>query len=118
MNAPDQPGMGWRGARRELAVAVGLVLVVAGAGWVVDGPAAASLVVLISAAACLILLHPLVISPGHPARPPVDHDAHQAGRAGLSHQLGLAHSFTSFWRTRSDLTSATTSLAAWDHTTR
>jgi hypothetical protein len=33
-------------------------------------------------------------------------------------QIRLSHSFTGFWRTQSDLTSATKSLSAWDHGTR
>jgi hypothetical protein len=114
--APIQLGTGWRGARRELSVAACLVLSVAAAAWAIDGPAAASLVVVISVAASLVLLHALV---------PGDKPGTAAGDAAVrpSDLLGpqqnrLSHSFTGFWRTQSDLTSATRSLGAWDYGTR
>jgi hypothetical protein len=113
---------GWRGARPELAVAAGLILILSAAAWAIDGPATASVVVLVSVAISLVVLRALVVRED----PPGDHDpeslpAQEApdvpGPLGLE-QIRLSHTFTNFWRTQSDLTSATKSLSAWDYGTR
>jgi len=112
-----QPGDGWRGAHRELAVAGGLVLSVAAAAWAVEGPGAASLVVLVSVAASLVLLRTLIVPGGQSSHPAEGHMGWQADKVGLE-QIRLTHSFAGFWRTQGDLTSATQSLTAWDYGSR
>jgi hypothetical protein len=106
-------------------VAAGLVVSLAVAAWAIDGPATASLVVLISVAVSLVLMHGLVArddrsSPGTSDAAGLDGQdglSDPAGRLGLE-QIRLTHSFTGFWRTEGDLTSATKSLGGWDHGTR
>lgn len=113
---------GWSGAKPELAVVAGLILSLSAAAWIIDGPTAASLVVLISVAASLVLLRTLVARED----PSGDRDTEsprprqtpdEPGPMGLE-QIRLTHSFTGFWRTQSDLASATKSLSAWDYGTR
>jgi hypothetical protein len=114
---------GWRGARPELAVAAGLIVILSAAAWAIDGPTTASVVVLASVAISLILLRGLVVHedpPGEydPESLPAPRQApDDPGALGLE-QIRLSHTFTSFWRTQSDLTSATKSLSAWDYGAR
>ncbi len=113
---------GWRGARPELAVAAGLLLSLSAAAWAFDGPTAASLVVLISVAASLVLLRSLVARENPPGDrdtepPPAGEAPDIPGPLGLE-QIRLSHTFTGFWRTQSDLTTGTRSLSAWDYGTR
>jgi hypothetical protein len=113
---------GWRGAGPELAVAIGLILLLTAAAWVIGGPTIASVVVLVSVAASLVLLRALLIGDDRPdehdAQPPpglaMPDDSSSLG----VEQIRLSHSFTSFWRTQSDLSSATKSLSSWDYGTR
>ncbi len=93
---------GWRGARRELAVAVALVTALAAASYPLAGPAAAGLVVLVSAAVSLVVLRLLV---GQEDEPREDAEPYPASPV---------QSFTGFWRARADLTDGTKSLNAWD----
>ncbi len=97
---------GWHGAGREITVAVLLVTAVTAAAWALEGPAAAGFTALACAALSLIALRAL-IEPHEPPQAP-----HQ------SHELGPSSSFLGFWRTRSDLADATTSLSAWDNALR
>ena len=101
--APREPtNQGWTGARREIAVAALLVVALAGAAWALDGPAAAAVVVLGSAAVALVLLRPL-IDQGEDALPPP-----------VAYPDRPAQTFHGFWRTQADLADASRSLAAWD----
>lgn len=93
---------GWRGARRELAVAGLLAVAVTAAGWAIGGPRAAGFVLLSCAAVSLAALRVLI----EPRRDPPPPEA--------SYGLGPSRSFFGFWRTRSELVDATRSLAAWD----
>ncbi len=96
------PGTGWRGATREIVIAVLLVIALSAAAWVLEGPAAAGFTAVASAALSLVALRSL-IELHEPAVVPQ-----------LSHESGPSRSFFGFWRTRSDLVDATRSLAAWD----
>src|SRR5260221_5293886 len=95
---PGSAGLGWRQARRELAVAGLLIIALAAAAWTLDGVAAAGLVVVVCVAASLGGLPALIEPREEPPGPP------------SSHQLGPSWSFLGFWRTRSDLFNATGSL--------
>lgn len=100
-----QPGRasGWRDARREVAVAAGLVAALAAAGYALDGAAAAGLVVIIAAAASIVVLRWLVRpdeEPSGPAEP---------------YQVDPVQSFVGFWRTRADLADASRTLTAWEY---
>ena len=97
---------GWQGAGREISVAVLLVLALTAAAWALDGPTAAGFTAVSCAALSLVALRTL-IEPHEP--PPVPH---------LSQEIGPSRTFFGFWRTRSDLTDATTSLSAWDNALR
>jgi hypothetical protein len=97
---------GWKQAGRELTVAALLVLALAVAAWTVDGLGAAGLVVLACAAASLAGLRALI----EPHEEPRDPQS--------SHELGPSRSFLGFWRTRSDLFDATSSLGAWEQALR
>jgi hypothetical protein len=103
---PDRRSTGWRGAGREVTVAGVLVVAVTAAAWGLEGPAVASFTALACAALSLVALRAL-IEPHEPPQAP-----HQ------SHELGPSRSFLGFWRTRSDLVDATTSLSAWDNALR
>ena len=91
---------------REVTVAGLLVVAVTAAAWALEGPAVASFTALACAALGLVALRAL-IEPHEPPQAP-----HQ------SHELGPSRSFLGFWRTRSDLVDATTSLSAWDNALR
>jgi hypothetical protein len=102
----DAPGAGWLAAKRELAVAAGLVVAIGAAAWALAGPARASIVVLITVAAGLLGLRLLVPrSQPPPTRPEVYHDTPSTTFAG-------------FWRTQTDLADASASMSAWDLHTR
>lgn len=113
---------GWRGAGPELAVAIGLILSLTAAAWVIEGPVVASAVVLVSAASSLVLLRGLLIGDDQPdehgARSPPGLAAPDGSNPPGLEQIRLSHTFTSFWRTQSDLGTATKSLSAWDYGTR
>jgi hypothetical protein len=96
------PGTGWRGAGREIVVAVLLVIALSAAAWVLEGPAAAGFAAVASAALSLVALRGL-IERHEPATVPQ-----------WSHESGPSRSFFGFWRTRSDLIDASRSLIAWD----
>ena len=98
----SDPETGWNGARRELTVAGLLAVVLAAAGWALDGPAAAGFVLLICIAVSLVVLRALIEPDQEPPAPEA------------RHEFGPSQSFTGFWRTRSDLMDATRSLSAWD----
>jgi hypothetical protein len=102
----NPPRTGWNGARRELAVAGLLAVVLTGAGWALDGPAAAAFVLLICTAVSLIVLHALI----EPHQEPAEPDAPS--------EIGPGLSFIGVWRTRSDLVDATRSLSAWEYRLR
>jgi hypothetical protein len=93
---------GWSQARREIAVAALLILALAAAAWTLDGVAAAVLVVLVCVAASLAGMRALIEPHEEPPSP------------RSSYELGPSRSFLGFWRTRSDLFDATSSLSAWD----
>ncbi|HUJ08311.1 MAG TPA: hypothetical protein VLX31_19580 [Streptosporangiaceae bacterium] len=94
-------GTGWNAARREVAVAAGLVAALTAAAWALDGPAAAAVVVIGSVALSLVLLRAVL---GHDAELP----PHPPGSGPPT------QSFRGFWRTQADLADATRSLSAWD----
>ncbi len=94
---------GWNGARRELTVAALLTLALTTAAWVLGGPPAAGFVLLTCVALSLVMLRALIEPQEDPPSPEAPHD------------LGPSRSFLGFWRTRSDLVDATSSLSAWDH---
>jgi hypothetical protein len=96
----------WHLAKREIAVAAGLVSALSVAAWVLLGPAAAALVALTCLALGLLGLRALL-----PRQEP------QALRQDPYQDMPLS-SFSGFWRTRTDLASAIASLSAWDLTTR
>src|SRR5271166_6494144 len=102
----DPPGSssGWRGARRELAVAATLVLALTAAAGAVDGPAAAVLVMLICVAVSFLVLGVLGNPEHEPDRIP-----------DIPYEDGPLQSFTGFWRTQSDLVEATRRLSTWDY---
>ena len=104
----DEPGasQGWRGAGREITVAVLLAAAFTGAAWGLEGPAAAGFTALACAALSLVALRALI----------EPHDPPQAPHR--SHDPGPSRSFLGFWRTRSDLVDATSSLSAWDNALR
>lgn len=95
---------GWRGARRELAVAAVLVVTIAVACYALAGAAAAALVVLISAAVAIVTLRALLI-PGDDEPEPAE-----PYRRGPT-----TPSLVGFWRARAELTESSRSLSAWDH---
>jgi hypothetical protein len=97
---------GWRGAGREITVAVLLVLALTAAAWALEGPAAAGFTALGCAALSLAALRALIEPHEPPQEPP------------SSYELGPSRSFLGFWRTRSDLVEATRSLSAWDNALR
>jgi len=100
---PAGQGAGWRGAVREITIAVLLAVAVAAAAWALEGPAAAGFAAVSCAAVSLIVLRTL-IEPHEPTPVPQ-----------LSHELRPGTSFFGFWRMRSDLADATRSLGAWDN---
>ncbi len=95
-------GGGWHGAGREITIAMLLVIALSVAAWVLEGPAAAGFAAVASATLSLVALRGL-IERDEPATMPQ-----------WSHEAGPSRSFFGFWRTRSDLIDATTSLSAWD----
>jgi len=97
---------GWHGARRELVIAGLLAAAVTAAAWAIGGPAVAAFVLLICVALSLAALRAL-IEPWQEPPPP------EAAR-----DLGPSRSFIGFWRARSDLADATTSLGAWEMSLR
>ncbi|HUC58109.1 MAG TPA: hypothetical protein VMA95_11960 [Streptosporangiaceae bacterium] len=99
-------GYGWHLARREIAVAAGLVLAISVAAWVLFGAEVAGTVAL----ACLalgLLGQRVLLPPREPeeSRPDTFPDTPTT-------------TFTGFWRTQTDLADATASMSAWDLTTR
>ena len=97
---------GWHLARREIAVAAGLVLVLSLAAWALAGPAVAGIVVAALAALGLVGLRALL-----PRR------EQQESRPD-SYQDAPTNTFAGFWRTQSDLSDAISSMSAWDLATR
>src|SRR6185437_13407438 len=97
---------GFRGAGREIAVAVGLVTALAVAAWVLFGAAASGILVLGCTAVSLAVLRTLI---GRPVRP---EDVAQAKYDAP------ATSFAGFWRMQTDIASAMASLSAWDNHSR
>jgi hypothetical protein len=100
------PGEGWYAARRELAVATGLVVALAVATWALLGPAAASIVTLICAGLGTLALRALL-----------PHHDRAAGQPNLYYE-GPTTSFAGFWRMQTDLSDAIASMSAWDVNTR
>ncbi|HEX5189207.1 MAG TPA: hypothetical protein VFW16_06690 [Streptosporangiaceae bacterium] len=98
----ERHGTGWRSARREVAVAVLLAVAICAAAWVLEGPAAAGFAALATAALSLVALRALIEPHEPPEAPP------------QPNELGPSGSFVGFWRMRSDLGDATTSLSVWD----
>ena len=96
----------WSTARRELAIAAGLVLALTGGAWILLGAATAGIVALICIALALVGLRTLVPPPGAPAEP-ADH----------SYDAPTL-SFTGYWRTQFELNAGTKSMSAWDLNTR
>lgn len=94
-------GARWRGARREVGVAIALVATVTAATWVLAGAKIAGLVVLGCGAAALAVLRVLLAPAAEPEIAPVQ----------FSH--GPPTSFSGLWRAQADLADATRSLAAW-----
>ena len=102
----QQPREGWHSARRELAVAAGLVIAVTAATWILLGPVPASILALICAAIALAALRSLIGPHQRPeSLPELYFDVPST-------------SFLGFWRTQTDLAGALTSMSAWDLTTR
>jgi hypothetical protein len=97
---------GWHRARREIAVAAGLVLALSAAAWVLAGPATAGVVAVACAALALLGLRALL-----PRREPPESQPD-------TYQDIPASTFAGFWRTQSDLSDATSAMSAWDLTTR
>jgi hypothetical protein len=96
----------WAAARRELAVAAGLVLALTATAWLLLGAATAGIVALICIALGLAGTRTLIepyVAPEEPAELVRDFPT---------------QSFTGFWRTQFELSSSTRSLAAWDLNTR
>jgi hypothetical protein len=97
---------GWYSAKREIAVAAGLVIALAGAAWLLFGPVAASVVVIACVALALVALRALIEPHGRPPNlPDLAYDAPSS-------------SFVGFWRTQTDLADAMTSLSAYEMNTR
>jgi hypothetical protein len=94
-------GTRWRGARREVVVAIALVTTVTAATWVLVGPQIAGLAVLGCGAAVLAVLRMLLAPAAEPDTVP----------ARL--RPGPPTTFTGLWRAQADLADATKSLAAW-----
>jgi hypothetical protein len=94
---------GWRGAGREITVAALLIIAIAGAAWVLGGPAAAGFAAVACLALSLVALRALIEPHEPPPAPQV------------SAEIGPSRSFFGFWRTRSDLSDAVRSLSAWDN---
>lgn len=99
---------GWRGAGREITIAVLLVFAVTAAAWALYGPAAAGFTAVGCAALSLVALRTLI----EPHEPP------PAPAPNRSQEIRASVTFFGFWRTRSDLTDATRSLSAWDYALR
>jgi hypothetical protein len=95
---------GWRGARRELAVATALVVTLAAAGFALAGAAVAAFVVLSSAAVAIAALRVLL---SHGADEPEPAEPYRRGPT--------TPSLVGFWRARADLTESSRSLSSWDH---
>jgi hypothetical protein len=96
----------WRSARRELAVAAGLVVALGAATWALLGPVQASLVVLGCATLGLLAIQALPARRVPPAsQPDIYYDVPSTTFAG-------------FWRTQTDLSDAIASMSAWDLNTR
>ncbi len=93
----------WYQARRELAVAAGLIIALTVAVWVLLGPAPASIVVLFCLAISLAAARSLI---GAGQRPAVQPDQF-ADRPSSS--------FTGYWRTQTELRDAIAAMSAWDH---
>lgn len=105
--SPDRrPGAGWRGARRELGVAAGMVVSLATAAWALDGPGASGLVLIVCAGASLVVLRTLI---GPAEEPPPPEPPYAQGPTQL---------FAGFWRIQASLTDATKSRLAWDQEAR
>jgi hypothetical protein len=103
---PPRPATGWRGAGKEITIAVLFVVAVTAAAWAFDGPAAAGFAAVACAALSLAGLRTLI----EPHEPPPAVPASQ--------ETGPSLIFFGFWRTRSDLSDAIRSLSAWDNALR
>jgi hypothetical protein len=104
MSAGTEPARsGWYQARRELAVAAGLVIALSVAVWILLGPAPASIVVLFCLAISLVAARSLI---GGRADTPAETDVYLDRPS---------NSFTGYWRTQSDLRDAIASMSAYDH---
>jgi hypothetical protein len=97
---------GWHRARREIAVAAGLVATLSAGTWVLFGPTPAAAVALGCAAAGLLAVRALL-----PRREP------QESQPDAYPDIPVT-SFVGFWRTQTDLTDGISSMSAWDLTTR
>jgi hypothetical protein len=97
---------GWHSARREIAVAGGLVIALTAALWILYGSVTASIVALSCCAIALAALRPLIGPHQRPESPPEPYYDTPSS------------SFAGFWRTQTDLADAMASMSAWDLTTR
>jgi hypothetical protein len=105
--AAESPfGPGWRGARRELAVAFLLVVALTAGAWAADGRVAAGFVALFCLAGCVLVLR-VLLRPDLRAIPPEE-----------PYRPGPSLTFAGFWRTQADLIDSARSLTAWDYGTR
>jgi hypothetical protein len=97
---------GWHLAKREISVAAGLAAALCAATWALLGPAAAGFAAIGCAVLGLLGLRALL-----PRRQPED------GPPDIFDDTPV-NTFAGFWRTQTDLSDATTSMSAWDLTTR
>ncbi len=96
----------WYSARRELAVAAGLVVALTAGTWLLLGAPAAAIIALFCAGAGLFVLRLLL-------------DPHRRMASQDEPYVDLpSTTFAGFWRTQTDLADATISLAAFDLTAR
>lgn len=97
---------GWHSARREIAVAAGLVIAITAAFWILYGSVTAGIVALFCCVIALVALRPLIGPHQRPENPPEPY-----------YDMPST-SFVGFWRTQTDLADAMASMSAWDLTTR
>ena len=97
----------WTAARRELAVAAGLVFALTGTAWLLLGAATAGIVALVCVAAGLIAMRTLLA----PHQPVAETD-------DFSYYDSPTQSFSGFWRTQFELIGGVQSLGAWEMNTK
>jgi hypothetical protein len=106
---------GWKPARRELAVAAGLSIAIATAVWVVLGPTAAGIVLLVGAVISLLALRTLIDPYRQPTALESDYEARPISFTGF---WRMQTDLSGLWRMQTDLTDSMTSLAVWDNNLR